>query len=83
MVFDGLFQIFLSSDLIFLDMSCVFLDFLDFLDVGPTVQVGPLDPEETPASGPKDQAEVKRALRIWILKLTKRVCCFDDGKLVQ
>ena len=47
---DGLFQIFLSSDLLFLDMSCVFLDFLDFLDVGPSVQVGPLDPEETPAS---------------------------------
>ena len=49
-VLDGPFQIFLSSDLLFLDISCVFLDFLDFLDLGPTVQVGPLDPEETPAS---------------------------------
>ena len=47
-VLDGLFQILFLSDLIFPDISCVFIDFLDFLDCGPTVKVGPLDPEETP-----------------------------------
>ena len=47
-VLDGLFQILFLSDLLFPDISYVFIDFLDFLDCGPTVKVGPLDPEETP-----------------------------------
>ena len=49
-VLDGQFQILFFSDLLFLDISCVLIDFLDFLDFGPTVQVSPLDPEEPPAS---------------------------------
>ena len=46
-VLDGLFQILFLSDLL-PDISYVFIDFFDFLDCGPTVKVGPLDPEETP-----------------------------------
>ena len=47
-VLDGLFQILFLSDLLFLDISYVFIDFIDFLDCGPTVKVGPIDPEENP-----------------------------------